>query len=288
MAKILVTGATGNVGGQLVAALTAHGAQVRAAARSVEDRSKLESTGAEVVTFDYADPDAVARALVGVERLFLLSPFTGSFEAEVKTTLDAAAKAGVKFVLRSSAFGAAPDAPISVGRQHGLSEQHVQASGIDWAVIRPTFFQDNLFTLHLGSLQAEGRFYGASGTGKVGYISSADIAAVAAAILTAPEAHVAKTYALTGPEALSDAEVAEVTTRVTGRKTEYVDVSAEQLAGAMRSGGAPEWMIEDVVGLERVKANGWAAELSPAVPDILGRPGEPFQRFLERHRNRLV
>jgi uncharacterized protein YbjT (DUF2867 family) len=285
MAKILVTGATGTVGSNLVEALRARGADVRVGVRSPEKAARLAEAGVEVVKLDFDAPETLASAMAGVERLFLLSPFTDELVAPTRAAMAAANTAGVTFVLRISALGASEDAPLALGRKHGAADKAVIDSGIPYALILPTFFQDNIIKFHLGTVRGQGAFYGASGTGSTSYISSRDIAEVAAAILLAPDAHLSKSYVLTGPEAVSDGELAGLISKVTGREVKYIDLPPEQLAGGMREQGAPEWMIEALIGLEGIKAAGYAAEVSPAVEQILGHKGETYESFLQRHKD---
>lgn len=285
MAKILVTGATGTVGSATVKALLARGADVRVGVRSPDKAGEYKQAGAEVVAFDFDDVATYKGAFTGAERVLLLNPFVDSVPAQVRSAVAVARETGVKYILRISAFGADVSSPLFVGRMHGEADKLVAESGISYTIVQPTFFQDNLLKFHLGSLRSQNAFYGASGGGKTSYISSGDIAKVSAAILLDPARHASKTYVLTGPEALSDEEVAALVGKVTGRAIKFVNLTPEQLAGGMQ--GAPAWMVESLVGLENVKAQGWAAAVSPAVQDILGHPGERYESFLARHRDEL-
>lgn len=288
MAKILVTGATGTVGSAVVKALRERDVDVRAGVHSPDKAADLRSAGAEVVECSFDKPGTLEAAFAGVDRVFLLTPFVNTMVAQVKAGVAAARQAGVKFLVRMSGAGADVSAPLNAGRWHGEADKLVAESGIPYALIQPTFFMDNLTKFHVPSVRGQGAFYGASGTGKTAYISSADIAAVAAAILLDPDQHVSRTYVLTGPEALSDEEVAALISKVAGREVKYVNLTADALAAGARQSGAPDWMVEALVGFEGVKANGWAAQVSPAVAEILGKPGETYQSFLARHEDVFV
>lgn len=150
-------------------------------------------------------------------------------------------------------------------------------------MLRPTFFMDNFVNLQARAIATTGRFYGASHGGRTAYISSRDIAGVAAAVLTEPKAQAGLTLELTGGEALSDAEVAERLGDVLRKAVEYVDLDPAQYAEGLRGQGTPEWMIEELVFLEGVKAAGWAASISPVVEELLGRPPETLTDFLVRN-----
>jgi uncharacterized protein YbjT (DUF2867 family) len=273
------------VGSHVVEALRARGADVRAGVRSPEKATRLAEIGAEVVELDFEAPETLASAMAGVDRLFLLNPFSDALPAQARATVAAAREAGVTFVLHISAIGAGEDAPLAVGRMHGAADKAVIDSGIPYALLQPTFFQDNIIKFHLGTVLGQGAFYGASGTGRTSYISARDIADVAAAILLAPDAHLSRSYVLTGPEAISDDELAGLVSKVAGREVKYMDLTSEQLAGGMRQQGAPDWMIDALVGLEGIKAAGYAADVSPAVEQILGHKGETYESFLQRHKD---
>ena len=283
MTTILVTGATGTVGSEVTRALAHAGAEVRV---GVRDPSRAPE-GTKPVRFDWTDPSSFPEAFAGVDRAFLLLPFVEDMNATLPAALDAAKEAGVAFLLKMSAVGAAPDAKLALARQHAAGEAMVAESGIPYAVIQPTFFQDNIFNYQGAALASEGAFFGASAGGKSSWISARDIGEVAAAILQGPEAHYGKTHVLTGGEALADTEVAALLSAVSGRSFGYVDLTPEQLAAGMEQQGLPGWMIDALVGLEKVKAAGWAEGISPAVQEILGREPESFRAYLERSRDRI-
>lgn len=287
MTKILVTGATGTIGKQVVRALRERGLAVRAGARTPETLKDLQALGAETVRIDWDDSATLAAAFAGVERVFLLTPFVEDDLPHVEAALAAAREAGVSFILRMSAAGADADAPAALPRHHGQGENLVKDSGIGWAVIRPNFFQDNFVTFQSGSIKAQGAFYGASGEGKTTYVSAADVGASAAAILAEPDKHASQTYVLTGPEAVSDGEAAGLISAQIGREVKFVNLSADDLAASLRGQGAPEWQVQALLFLESAKANGWASQVSPAVESITGRAPESLQTFLTRNQARF-
>jgi uncharacterized protein YbjT (DUF2867 family) len=288
MAKVLVTGATGTIGSQVVKELVAAGASVRVGLRDPGKGGALQAQGVEVVALDLERPETLKAAFAGVERLFLLTPFVEHFLPQVKAAVDAAKAAGVTFILRMSAFGADPQSPDGLAREHGQGERLVKESGLGWAVIQPSFFQDNVLTYGGAALAQQGAIYGASKDGKVSYVSSSDVGAVAAAILSRPEAHQGKTYVLTGPEAVTGDELAALLSKVVGQPIRYVDLAPADYLGAMTSQGVPRWTAEHIVALELVKANGWAAAISPVVREVLGREPERYAAFLERSRARFA
>lgn len=284
--KILVTGATGTIGSQVARSLLGRGVDVRVGLRDAAKGDALKAEGAEVVPLDFDEPSTLAGAFDGVDRLFLLTPFVETFLPQVEAAVAAAKTAGVKLVVRMSALGADPGADDGLSGQHGKAEELVKQSGIDWAVVRPTFFADNVLT-YQGATVAQGSFYGASQGGKIAYVSSRDIGDAAAAILADPTGHTGQTYTLTGPQPVSDEELAQALTAVAGRDVSYVDLPGEQLLQGQVAAGAPQWMAEHLVTLEGVKAAGWAAATTEDLGKLLDRPPEAPREFLERNAARL-
>ncbi|MCB9759897.1 MAG: NAD(P)H-binding protein [Alphaproteobacteria bacterium] len=267
MSTILITGATGTIGALTARALLGAGQIVRLGVRSPD---KASLPGARAVRFDFDDPASMTAALQGVDRLLLITPFVEDHAPMVARALDAARAAGVSFVLRLSAAGADPTATEGLPAKHGLGERLLHESGLGWAVLRPNFFVDNLWKFAADGIRSQGALFGAAGEGRTAYVAGSDIAAVAAAILAAPDAHLGRTYTLTGPEALSEPELAALVSGAIGREVRYIDLPPDALRQGMA--GAPDWMIDDMLALEAVKANGWAQAISPDVEAILGRP----------------
>jgi uncharacterized protein YbjT (DUF2867 family) len=289
MSKILVTGATGTIGKEVVRALRAKNLTVRAGARTPEKLEALKKLGAEVVALDFNEPASVRAAFQGVDRVFLLTPFVDHATELAKVAIAAAREAGVRFLLRMSGAGADANAPAALPREHGVIENLVKDSGIPWAVIQPSFFMDNFINFSRDSIKGQGAVYGASGTGKVAYVSSADIGAVAAEILASPEKHTSRTYVITGGEAVADEQVVRTISEVLGREIKFVNMSAKDYEAALRSFQLPGWMVDGLLFLEAtVKAQGWGAATVTTVKDITGREPERLRSFFERNKSLLA
>ncbi|MEO1335771.1 MAG: SDR family NAD(P)-dependent oxidoreductase, partial [Myxococcota bacterium] len=122
---------------------------------------------------------------------------------------------------------------------------------------------------------------------KSSFVSSADVAEVATTTLLNPSVHNSKTYELTGGEALTGAEVAQLMTAIGGKTITYTDLPPDQYAEGARSSGMPEPYVEAFLGLEAAKAAGYAASVSSHVQDVLKRPPEAYEAFLKRHKARI-
>ncbi|MEL6187948.1 MAG: SDR family oxidoreductase [Myxococcota bacterium] len=288
MTRILVTGATGTIGSQIVEPLIQAEATVRAAVRSRSRASALEAQGAEIVEYDIEQGQGVEEAFAGVDRAFLLTPFVPDFSALTIRALEAARKAGVSHVVKLSAAGADPASPSWLPRNHGLGDVAVAESGLSYTILRPTFFQDNIITFSADSLRSEGVFYGASAGQSVAYVSSRDVGAVAAQALLHPHKHAEKTYDLTGGEGVTGLALAALLTETLGRPVSFRDISSDEYGASLRAAGTPEPFVEALLGLEYVKAQGWAAAVSPHVSEALGRAPETYAAFIARNRGRLL
>ncbi len=286
LSSILVTGSTGKIGGQVVDRLRQLGVPVIAAARDLEKVRSRHGADIPAVEFDYERPETFEPAFRGVDTLFVVAPALEGFSRVVIEAIEEARRAGVSHIVRYSAAGVSPDGFFPLAVQHGLVDEHLrQQSG--WTLIQPTFYQDNIFTFQEQSLRAQDEFYGSSGSGKTSYIASADIAAVVAEVLRAPKAHDGKSHVLTGPEAITDEELARLLSDVTQRTIRFVDVGDEVLKKNLMESGMPGWFAESMVGLENVKRNGWAETVTSTVEEILGRPPQSYRKFIEARKDKL-
>jgi uncharacterized protein YbjT (DUF2867 family) len=192
---ILVTGATGNVGSQVVEQLSSTGAPVRAFVRDPEKAANVWETSVEIAEGDFQRPETLAAALEGVDRLFLLM---GTAENQVELendVIDAAVRAGVRRVVKLSIYGAEIGSPVPFRDWHGRIEARLEGAGLAYTHLRPTFFMQNAAYM----LAPDGVFYVPSGAGRIGWVDVRDVAAVAVRALT-EDGHEGKAYDITGPE----------------------------------------------------------------------------------------
>ena len=275
---ILVTGATGTIGKDLVKGLIAKGEQVRAMIHN-PDKAPAASRepGVEYVTGDLEKPETVIAALQGVEKAFLLSPEDPRM-AELHGKFAAAAKeAGLRHLVRLSILPANPDAPLPIAKWHGEADRLVMESGVPYTILRPAYFmQNNLRAAR--TIASEGAIYGAMGDGKVGHIDTRDIAEVAATVLTS-EGHEGQIYPLTGPESLSMTEVAARLSTTLGKTVKYVNLPPDKAKAGMMAMGMPDWRADAWVALGGMIAMGKADMATPAVKDILGREPHNIDQF---------
>lgn len=274
--EIAVTGATGTVGRAVVDELAALGLRPRALVRSSERVADLADR-AELVLGDLERPERLARLLAGVERAFVLTPLHPRQDDLQVRIVDAARLAGVTHVVKLSAWGADPAAAARIHHQHGVGDRHLERSGMGFTCLRPNAFMQNAKQWQ-ASIARRSAIALPAGDARVSMIDARDIAAVAVRLLTAPHLENA-TYDLTGPQALSYAEVAESLSRAAGRTIRHDDVSPEQARDAMRAAGMPAWAVEARLELYATYRAGTAERTTTAVADLLGRRPRRFDEF---------
>ena len=276
---ILVTGATGTVGSEVIKALATTEARVRAGVHSLikGDRFRIFPE-VELVEIDFARPESLRVAFTGVTKVFQITPFTPEQVAIGKQLIDAAKQAGVQQVVKLSTSGADAEPGIQLGRWHREAEKYLENSGISYTLLRPTSFMQNFINYQGHSIQQEDKIYQPVGEGKVGYIDVRDIADVARIVLTEP-GHEEKAYELTGPEAISVAQVAATLSEVTGRSITYVDVPEEATRQAMSGAHLPDWMIDGMMELNAIIKAGYAANVTNTVEKLTGQAPRTFAAF---------
>lgn len=272
---VLVTGATGNTGRAIVDALVERAAPVRAMVRTDADRNKL-GPGVEVVVADFDETAAVAAALDGAERAYLVTPSSGQAEQQQKRFADLAAKAGTRHLVVLSQLGSEQHSPVRFLRYHAAVEQHVRGLGIGYTFLRPNLFFQGLLAFAV-SISTEGRFFAPIGDATVSAVDVRDIAAVAAVALT-EAGHEGATYTLTGPEAITHSQIAAALTAALGRTVTFVDVPPETFADSIRE-LLPPWQVDGLLEDYAHYRRGEAAAVSPAVADVTGTTPRGIEQF---------
>jgi uncharacterized protein YbjT (DUF2867 family) len=252
---ILVVGASGTTGRAVVDELVARGAPVRALTRSPEHAAALEAAGAEAVVGDLARPATLARAMRRVVRLYVAVPAGPDLPELEANAFAVAEQSGAYAVVK---LGVAPAAaPLALGRIHAASLEALKASSLRWTVLQPEGFLQNALR---GPVLVSAR-----GEARVAYVDARDVAAVAARALT-EEGHEQASYHLTGPEAITDAELAAAAGR------ELRAVTPDERAAHLRGVGVPAWQVDALLELDELYRAGGGAQVTPDVEALLGRP----------------
>ena len=279
---ILVTGATGLNGSDLVRRLSARGVSVRALVRSAIKAERLSRLPkVEVVEADMARPETLTGPLRGVDRAMLISSSDPAMLEVQSSFIDAAKRAGVAHVVKLSGIIPDLDSPFRFARMHAEIERRLEASGMGFTHLRAGEFMHAYFR-QVPSIVAKGALFLPVEDAKIASVDVADIAEVAATVLTG-SGHEGKVYPLTGPEALGMAEVAEKLSAATGKKIQYINVSPEDAKRAQLAAGLPPYMADALAELFAERRKGKESEVSPTVQTILGRPATGFGEFAMRN-----
>ena len=276
---ILITGASGNVGREVLKQAVLSGLRVRAAYQRPERASV--PAGVEVVKVDFNDPGTLEAALEGMEKVFLVGPPTEELVQLERKAVVVIAHSKMRHLVKLSAMGGRE---ATFPRQHAESEDAIRKLDVSFTFLRPNGFMQNLVNYSSAAIKTIDKFYGSEGDGKISLIDIRDVAAVAVKVLS-EDGHAGRAYTLTGQEAVSNREIAQSMSEVLGRKIEFVNLAPEDLKTALLSAGVPEWNAEALVDLQRLYREGKAAMVSSDVREILGHAPRSLRDFLIDYRD---
>jgi len=279
---ILVIGSRSKIGSALVRDLLDRGEQVRVLARPGEAADPV-AAAAEVVTGDLADEGSLLTAMAGTEKVFLLSSPHPDAVRWHRNAIDAARRTEVQLLVRSSIIGADRESAAEFISSHYASDRYLRDSGLPFVMVRPNMFLQNIPESTIPSVDASGTFYTDTGDARISMVDTRDVAAVAAVLLTEP-GHANAHYDVTGPEALSYADVAAKLTAAMGRKISHVAVSDEPVRQALLGAGLNAWFTDALIGLNqdyrRSGTDGYAAQVTDTVQRLTRRPPRSLDDLL--------
>lgn len=275
-AKILVTGATGTVGGAVARNLVEMGRPIRV---FVRDPAKLDDLAnvLEIAVGDLSKPETLPPAMEGIERIFLVTADTKQDLAVISAAKDQ----GVRHIVKLSTQEAGMPGVEGHGHWHREREKLLETSGLHWTFLRPNMFMDTTFQW-INSIRSEGVVYFPGGHARFPPIDPDDVGAVGAVSL-ASDTHLDKAFELTGPELLSVEEMVGILARVTGRSIRYVDIPESAVREQFLKMNMPAYVTDGLVATFRSLRAGKYAYLSDAVQRVLGRPPRTFESWCREH-----
>ena len=273
---ILVTGSTGLIGSEILRLLSHAGVPARALVRNPSRGQALP--GITWVKGDLASPETLGSVFAGCAKLFLL---TGNVEdaSELQRHAIAAARhAGVAHVVKLSAFGASTHSTSMIGRMHHQIEKELQDSGVPWTMLRPHHFMQNLLS-QADNIINDSVVYSSSGDGKIPFVDTRDIAAVAVVTLTEP-GHTGKKYVITGGEALSYRQATDILGEALGRPLRFIDEPVDDARARLTRAGQPSWLVDSLLAIAAYQRAGGPTEtITSVVADLTGKPPRTFAAF---------
>jgi NAD(P)H dehydrogenase (quinone) len=287
---VIVTGASGHLG-QLVAADLLDRIAANDLVLVTRHPDTLRDMAARGVTVRYGDfdePQSLVHAFAGAERLLLVSTLAvGRRTAQHRAAIEAAAAAGVGHVVYTSFANPRPDHPVGpIAAEHGETEQALKASGLDWTMLRNATYAE--LQVMPGALAvAGGKLYTNAGDGRLVPVSRHDCAAAAAAVLTT-DGHAGMTYDITGPEALSQIQLADLLSEISGRQVKLVPVGDRMLTWGLTRNGAPKPVARAIVAFGKAIREGYYDVVDPAAARLTGREPRTLRDVLVANRGELL
>ena len=283
---ILVTGASGSTGSEVVKRLSARRVPVRAMVRRPPVQAHEASSSVEYITADFEDPVSLRRALDGIERAFLVTNSSERTEAQQLGFVDVARTAGLRHIVYLSQLNATKNSPVRFLRYHAVVEDAISSTGIAFTHLRPNLFMQGYLAFR-SSIASTGQFFAPVGDAAVSIVDVRDIAAVAAAALT-ESGHEGKIYDVTGPEALTHTGMASQLSDALGKQVAFIDISESAMREALIGHGFPEWQAEGLIEDYAHYRRGEASSVSSAVLDVTGQPARAFLTFARDFRDAFL
>ncbi|GAB4395627.1 MAG: NAD-dependent epimerase/dehydratase family protein [Microscillaceae bacterium] len=281
MEKILILGASGNIGRAVLSHLSPDKAEIYAGLISEEEIPKISSFPAKPILVNFMDANSLQQVLEGMTRVFLVTPLMPNPEQATAMLIEAANHQGIKHIVRSTAAGADSKSPYTFLRLAGLSEELLKDSGIPYIIIRPGTFLQNFINWSATTTKSQHAFYQAIADARMCMLDLDNLGEVVALSMQY-DAHLNQTYTLSG-HIYRQTEIAEILSELLNRKISYVPVSQVQYQQSLEESQTPAWMIEALSGLNEATIQGLLEIYSDDYQKITGKAYTTAQEFLARH-----
>jgi uncharacterized protein YbjT (DUF2867 family) len=278
---ILITGATGKSGSATARALNDLGHSYRALIRNPEKEEELKALGAEVVIGSIEDNQSLVKAMSDVEKVLILLPNSENQLALETQIVDVALQSGTKHIVKVSSIEATPDATSPIPKLHLEAENYIKASGLEWTMVKPNFYMQNL----LGSattIKEQDKIFLPMGEGKTGMIDTRDVGKVIAKVLS-EEGHSSMNYEITGPEILSFYDVAETFSNVLNKTVNYIDLPMPAYKEILSNFLTNQWHLDAVIDLFEGIREGGIEEKTDTYTTLMGEPPKSLEEFIIEH-----
>ena len=278
---ILITGATGKTGSAAVQELSNQNIPFRVLIRNEDKLNQITDMGGEVIIGAIENDAALNQSMEGVQKALVLLPNSEQQLFLEKKVVDAALEANVQHIVKMSSMEAVPEATSPIPKLHMQSENYIKNSGMNWTMIKPNFFMQNL----LGSgktIVEQNKFFLPMGEGKAGMIHTKDVGTVIAKVLS-EDGHEGQNYEVTGPEILSFHDVAEIFSKVLGKKVDYINVPIDEYKKTLSQFLTNQWHLDSVIDLFKDIAEGGIEDKTDTFEDLIGKSPCSLEQFIQEY-----
>lgn len=277
---IIVTGATGQLGHLVIKSLLEKvpATQIAAAVRSPERAADLAATGVQIRQADYSNPDSLAAAFEGAEKILLISSSeVGQRVTQHQNVIDAAKQAGVALLVYTSLLHV-DTSPLLLASEHAATEAYLKQSGVPFVVLRNGWYTENYLASIKPALQ-HGAFIGSAGEGRIASASRADYAEAAAVVLTTP-VKTGQFFELAGDQSYTLAELAAELSKQSGKQIPYVNLPEAEFKAALLAAGLPEPVADILADSDIGAAKGGLFDDQHQLSSLIGRATTPLSELV--------